>query len=242
MTTRTNRFVSMTRRVALAALIGSSLVLIGCSGGGKGDKDGKKKEDPMPEPPVVTPAPQLEYTVDGDGDLDGVVFGDNAQVQSRTDLQPGVGDFSAQGATGTPRSVAYFSFDLPELPAGAQIKSATLSLYNRATQGDPQGMMVLVRVDHVNYGTLFPQTLLGAQGLDFNIATISDIGTLGRKNIDVTEQVQADVDAGRERSQYRLRGAIASNLDNVADIALLTDGEDSFGTGEVPMLIIELEE
>lgn len=214
------------RTFALVAMTGASLLLAGCGGGGGGDDEEQ----------------QLQLTALSQPDLDGVVFGDNQDIQSRPDLQPGVGDFALTTGASPARAVSYYSFDVSDIPAGATIKSATLSLFARDTLGNPQGMMVLVRVDHVNYGANFPQTLLGATGLDFNFATINDIGTIGRKEIDATAQLQADIDAGRSTSQFRLRGAIATNADNITDMAFLTDGEDSFGTGEVPMLIIELEE
>jgi len=215
---------------ALAALA-LGLVLSACGGGGGGDGN---EDQPV----------QTEFTVISTPTLDGVVFGDNAAVQSRADLQPGVGDgqFIVDESAGAVRFVSYFSFDLSDLPPGATIRSATLSLFNRAIQDDPQSMAILVRIDHVDFGAVFPTAILGATALDSNFAVIADINTLGRKNFGVGLQVQTDLDAGRTRSQYRLRGAIASDFDNVADLALLTDGEDSFGTGELPTLIIELEQ
>ncbi len=126
------------------------------------------------------------------------------------------------------------------MPAGAQIVSAKLSMYQNRSAGDPQSMMVLVRVDHVNYGLNFPQTFLGGNTLDFNFAQINDLASIGRKEIDVTAQLQDDLDDGRTRSQYRLRGAVRSNNDGIADAMVLTDAEDSEGTGELPMLIVEI--
>ncbi len=227
------------RSLALLAFLCASLAFAACGGGG-GDGDGDVEgdnNDPGNEPPIT------QVIVTSTPELDGVVAGDNATVQSRSDLQPAVGDFQfISGVTqGAPRAVSYFSFDLTGVPAGRTVQSATLSLFNRAIQGDPKGMAVLIRIDHVNYGDVFPVATLGGVGLDFNFATINDIDVLGRKDIDVTTQVQSDLGSNRGRSQYRLRGAIASNLDNIADIALLTDGEDSQGSGELPMLIIELD-
>lgn len=238
--TTLNNILSNTRRLALGALLGSSLALVGCGGGGMHKE---QEEEIVEEGVVVTPLPETQFTVASTADLDGIVFGDNLSVQGRPDLQPGVGDFSYNGNvnSGAPRATSYYSFDLSALPEGARVKSAMLSLYSRDTLGDPQEMMVLVRVDHVNYGNVFPTTHGGAQGLDFNFATLADMNVLGRKDLDVKDQLQADLDAGRSTSQYRLRGAIASDLDNETDIALLTDGEDSFGTGELPLLIIEIE-
>ena len=105
----------------------------------------------------------------------------------------------------------------------------------------PQAAMALVRIDHVNFGVLFPQAPLGGTTLEFDFAQLADLNTVERKDVDVTAQVQADLDSGRSRSQFRLRGAVTSNNDDVADIMLLTDGEDSQGSGELPLLIVDVE-
>ena len=174
-------------------------------------------------------------------ELDGVVADYDTASESLPTVPPHVGDGALIAGSGAPRAVGYYSFDVSELPADAVIRSATMRLYTVDTEGDPQGMMVLVRIDHVNYGSVFPQTALGATGLDFNFATISDIGTIGAHEIDVTEQLQADIDAGRQTSQYRLRGAIPTDSDAVTDLAELSDAEDTANSGLLPVLVIEIE-
>ena len=232
-----NTIFTYARSLTLTAALGASLLLTACGGGGGGGEDDLVDENGQPLAPVT------EFTIVSTPELDGVIMGDNAQVEGRPDLKGGVGDFQFLQAVsaGAVRAHTVYSFDLSEIPAGATVVSARLSTFTESTLGDPEAMMALMRIDHVNYATNFPANFGAMQQLDINFATIADINTLGRKDIDVTQQVQADVDASRTRSQYRLRPAVESDFDPVTDMAFLTDGEDTAGTGELPMLIIEIE-
>ena len=233
--------IQNSRRLAFAALLGSSLALAGCGGGGGDGEHEDGGEDPIIEDPIVTPPVQTEYTVASTPELDGTARINGVSNEGRSDVEPWVGDGPFVVGSGSNVFASFYSFDLSSLPAGVRIRSATMSLYNRAILGNPQGMNVLVRVDHVRFGLLFPQSPLGGVTEAFDFAQITALNQLGRKDLDVTAQVQADLDAGRTRSQYRLRGAIGTNNDNVGDVMRLTDGEDSAGTGELPLLIIEIE-
>lgn len=234
-----------TRHFAFAALLGSSLALVGCGGGGAdGGHDDGNEEDPIIEDPiVVTPVPQItNVDLASTPELDGVVFGNNLDQTARPDLAPHIGDFAFTNQTGgAQRLQAYFSYDLSSIPEGATIRSATLSVYVfQVVDGDPQGMMALVDVDHVAYQDQFPQNFTPIV-LDGLIGQLTDINTLGRKEVDVTAQLQADLDAGRSRSQYRVKGRLDSDFDNENDAVEFTDGEDSRGTGQLPLLRIEYE-
>ena len=235
----TNTFA---RRLALIAFLCASLAFAACGGGGGGDDDnnGNGNDDPINEDPINEDPVVTTIQIVSTPELDGVVFGDNNGDTSRSDLQCAVGDGPFVTGAGSSVFVSYYSFDLTQIPAGATVQSATLSLFNRQIQGNPEAAMALVRVDHVNFGTLFPQVRLGATGLDFAFAQIDDLNVTGRKNLDATTQVLDDIADGRPRSQFRLRGAIASNNDNAADVMLLTDGEDSQGSGELPLLILQI--
>jgi len=184
----------------------------------------------------------VEFEIPSSANLDGVAFADNVSSDGRSDLQPAVGDSAfVAGGVGAARYVAYFSFDLSDIPEDAVVVSATMSLYVRATLGDPQDMMALARVDHVDYGTDFPEEPFDALALDLNFAQIADVATVGRREVDVTDQVQADLDDGATRSQFSVRGAVATDNDATTDLFFLTDGEDTFGTGELPLLFVEIE-
>lgn len=213
--------------IAILALLASLVFLAGCAAE---DEDGGVDGD-------VT-----DFDIPSTANLDGVAYADNVSNEGRTDLQPAVGDSAfVAGGVGATRFVAYYSFDLSAIPDGAVVVSATLSLYVRDTQGDPQDMMVLARVDHVDYGAVFPDAPFDATALDLDFAQIADLATVGRRDVDVTDQVQLDLDDGATRSQFGIRGAVATDNDAVTDIFMLTDAEDTFGTGELPMLYVEIE-
>lgn len=218
------------------ALMCALLASTGCGGGG-GDDDGGGGGGGGGGPP---PLP-LTLDIISTPELDGVVFANGVSNEGRTDLQPTVGDGPFVVGSGSSVFQAYYSFDLTALPAGTTITSASLSLFLRDTLGNPDGMTVHIKVDHVNFGAIFPVTPLGGTTLAFDFARIEDAATPGRRDIDVVAQVQADLDAGRPRSQFRLRGAINSNNDGAADVAFFTDGDDSLGSGELPILSLEFE-
>lgn len=63
-------------------------------------------------------------------------------------------------------------------------------------------------VDHIDTSTFeqLEPPLFDGFTLESNIGTISDDRRLGFKALDVTAQVQADSDAGRATSSFRIRG------------------------------------
>ena len=70
-------------------------------------------------------------------------------------------------------------------------------------------------------------------------ADIDDLVTTGPRQVDVTAQVQDDVDNSRPLSQYRLRGAIGTNNDGVADWVIFSDADNTTDPAQRPFLFIE---
>ncbi len=223
-----NTLRSMLRPLALTAAFSATLALAGCGGGGGGGEDGDEQQ-------IVI----QQVTITSTPELDGVVFGSATTVQGRTDLAPHVGDFAFNAGQGPQRLQAIYSFDLSDLPEGAVIRSATLNVSVTDIIGEPVDLLSAVRLDHINFGTTFPQNF-GPIVLDGNVAVIQNMGVLGLKQANVTEQVQDDMDSNRTRSQYRFRGVSETNGDNVADAVEMSDGEGSTG-GQNPVLILEIE-
>lgn len=239
---RQGLFRSLSRFLALLVLATAALSLAACGGGsgdGNNDADGVNDAGDDNNDDNVDQQQTL-FVITSTPELDGTTRGNGVSQEGRADVETAVGDGPFVVGEGSNRFQAYYSFDLSEIPANSTVTSATLSLFSRGTFGDPEAMMVQIIVDHVNFGTLFPQAPLGGTTLTFDIVRILDLNTQGRKDVDVTAQVQEDVDSIRTRSQYRLRGAITSNNDDVADVVLLTDGEDTGGAGELPLLIVEI--
>jgi hypothetical protein len=113
-----------------------------------------------------------------------------------------------------------------------------------------------VRVDHLDYGN----TLDIQSGEDFylpipnpivlsaNIGGLTAEGSVGYKEIDVTAQVQADIQGGRTRSQFGLRFLFDDTMadpdgDDAAfndEYVLFEDAGNHQGTGNRPQLVLRL--
>lgn len=225
--------------VALSGLIGCAFLSPGVPGGG-GD--------------TIT----ITAT---DGDLDGWTDhdGDSPGCDIGTEIQVGGTHVSCDDAV-----IAFESFDLPMLGNGVTIASAKLQLFLTDEFGDPFGEFLPggARVDHINYGPTFdgdvdfymPLNLTGsleggATVYEADIGPIATNATPGWKELDVTDQVQADLDAQRPRSQFGFRflwdKSIADpNGDDCTcggDYILFEDAGNTQGTGNRPRLVITLQ-
>ncbi|MDJ0974410.1 MAG: hypothetical protein QNJ98_08130 [Planctomycetota bacterium] len=215
------------KTLTLALTLALSLPLAACGGGG-GDED--------PENQIV------QETIESTGALDGLMTTNNQGVVNASPLAaPLVGDGPfQQGGPGSNVHVSLWSFDLSAIPSDAVITSATLRLRLSGGANDRQ-MPALIRMDHIRYGATFPQVPGQINTLDFDFAQITDLLTNGFRVIDVTAQVQDDVDEDRGRSQFRARGAIGTNNDDVADILVFTDADNEPDAARRPVLVIEYE-
>ncbi|MEZ6006693.1 MAG: DNRLRE domain-containing protein [Planctomycetota bacterium] len=217
---------SLLRSASFLAAGFACLSLTACGGGG-GNNDGLQ-----------------ELTIESTANLDGgTVFNNNGSVNTGSSAGAClVGDDAFVASGGTLMRHSLWSFDISGLPAGATIQSAILRLFQSATSNNPQGALAIARLDHVNYGNLFPSTATSFSILTANIDTISDLNTANvAKLLDVTTAVQADVNASRPRSQFQLRPGIGTNNDAFADFMVFTDGETADPSIR-PMLIITYEE
>lgn len=202
-------------------------LLAACGGGGGGDDE----EDAGG---VLTLAIESTAALDG-----GITFNGNASVNFGSSAStPLVGDGAFQAGGGTLIYNGLWSFDLSGLPAGALVQSATLQLYQASSSGDPIDAFALARLDHVNFGGVFPTTnSVNALTLDF--AQIADLNTNGAKQVDATTEVAADLLAGRTRSQFRMRMAIQTDNDGQSDWCVMMDQETPADPALRPQLIIE---
>lgn len=98
---------------------------------------------------------------------------------------------------------SFFSFDISSIQG--TVVSATLRLYESGRQGYPFPFTYLA-LDHVNFGTLAAGAAdFAGNDLTSNYATTTDYDTSEWKEFDVKTAVQADVNAVRTTSQFRVR-------------------------------------
>jgi len=219
------------RSPALVALVTALALLPACGGGGTS---------------TPGPDPTQSLTILGDASRDGYVeiTGGAFALAGSAGSQPSkIGDDGGF----SPSTRQFFSFDLPTLPAGATIQSATLRILQESVSGAPYTQISgstglpthgVVTVDHLVYDVL-DSSDFNLAPLTPNIGTLSTTTTIEVKTLVVTTQVLADRAAARTRSQFRVRWANADDDgDGVADNARYTDTEDLAATGNPPRLVI----
>ncbi len=172
-------------------------------------------DDDVPTIPERGVRTSFEITVFGIPALEGLVTdeigldeaGENAPETFRT-LEPKAGlEYGpTQGRLVVSRGI--FTFDLAKIEPGSTIESARIFLFQKLVEGRPYTFMEEIIVDHIDtsmFDELAPELFDGFT-LASNVGTISEDPILGYKVLDVTAQVQADSDAGRDTSSFRLRG------------------------------------
>jgi hypothetical protein len=101
----------------------------------------------------------------------------------------------------------FCGFELPAVLDGKRVRSATLRMFQAEVAGlaaYSSGLESVV-VDHVDYGATLRDSDYDIEALDAAIATLSTDATLGFRTVEVAGQVQADLNAGRRRTQFRFR-------------------------------------
>ena len=216
----------ISKRPWLSLSLVGALGLAACGGGGgddanEGEADGAQS-----------------LTIESTAEFDGGTRRDNSTDTASAAEVPVVGDGTGIGAAATVYN-GLWSFDLASVPPGAQVTTATLFLVQVGWVGDPQGSFALARVDHVNIGNTFPATASGVAALTLDFAQIADIATNGVKQVDVTAQVIADLDAGRTRSSYRMRMPFSTDNDGSNDWCIMSDAERATDASQLPRIVIE---
>ena len=202
--------------LALAAATFVATTLVACGGSSSGE--------PKELEAVENSVDALDgyVTVDGFRDtISGVRVGDLDHL------------FPGRAARG------FVSFNTPEVPAGAEVQRANLRVYQDVVINDPFSMQRVVQVDQVSYG-------LALDPADYDTPAINDLGTLsghnipGFRTVDVTSRVIAALSNGEPRIQFRFRlNMMETDMDGLQDIVPYEDGDNSGGTGNVPVLIVK---
>ena len=211
-------------RISYVLLCLSFCSLAACGGGGDGGGAG------------VGGAVQQEATLLSNPALDGSIWAPVGAVPASISH----GSRIRAGDSGLDRPVRGFvSFDLAALPAGAQIESAVLTLYQSRLWGAPYvGLGSEVRVDHVDLEGALDLADFDSPALQVAIGVISTDAVEEHKSLDVAAQVQADLDAGRSSSEYRVYFPIGTENNGVSDQVRFDDADDAEEVVTVPTLVV----
>ena len=177
------------------------------------------------------PSP-LTLVLPSEGTVDGTVRSDGTVNAGGIDCYLGDVDMEDPGPAMLPPvhvgERAFVSFDLASVPLGVTIVSATLTLGQFNTEGDPYGDgHGVVIADHVDYGPALDVGDYDAAPLSTDVGTLSPDAAQEEKSLDVTAEVIDDLGL-RARSQFRLR---FSNADSDADG---TADRTGFWSGDAP--------
>jgi hypothetical protein len=151
-----------------------------------------------------------------------------------------VGNGGQTGPSGEKVWRGFMSFDLSDIPSGASIEGARLRFYQVKVEGSPYQKMGSLILDHVDYGSKLSRATYDTPSL--GSATLAQQPSPGTwYNIvdqPIADWVEQDLSAGRDRFQVRLRWARETDGDDQEDYASMEPGNNYFGTGNVPVLVV----
>lgn len=217
------------RRVALLLArallwLGGLSVSAGCGGGGGG---GGQAQQIGPQTVHLTGVPQM----------DGVIWPLRVSVDPTERLIVG-----RAGVDFSDAAWAFCTFDVSGIPAGAQITSARLELFQRGGYG-AAGAALPVLVDHMRASGQSPDftELVGAafelespmQDAQGNTLILTHTAARNVRKLDVTRQVVRDRNEGRGLTRFRLRSETNPGAYGYVDFS---DTENPFS--ELPPLLV----
>jgi len=132
------------------------------------------------------------------------------------------------------------SFDLSSIPDGATIESVELRFYQAKVGGDPYAKLGNLILDHVDYGSSLDASAYNTPAMDSaGLPQLTSSGVWyiipGRT---LASWVERDLSAGRPDTQVRLRFSQETDGDGDEDYVGIESGDNFFGTGNVPELIV----
>ena len=134
----------------------------------------------------------------------------------------------------------FMSFDLSTIPSGASIEGAKLRFYQTKVEGDPYQKLGNLVLEHVDYGSKLSRAAYVLPSLDsVGLAQQQSPGTwYNVVDRPIADWIEQDLSTGRDRFQVRLRWAQETDGDNLEDYASMEPGNNYFGTGNVPVLVV----
>lgn len=138
----------------------------------------------------------------------------------------------------------FFSFSLPATPSGTTVTAATLRLFqlsatSNAPGDSPYFTLGNLVVDHVDFGDALNTFEYDTGALSSSVGVLANDPMLEYKTLAVGSEVQADVAAGRGRSQFRLRFSNEfANQNTVDDFVQYADGDSWPVANAPPQLLV----
>jgi pSer/pThr/pTyr-binding forkhead associated (FHA) protein len=176
-------------------------------------------------------------TSTSNADLDGYRSNDGSGSRNQDVLQ-GNGEFSS--GVGELIWRGLMSFDLSEVPAGATIDSVELRFYQVKVDGNPYSKLGGLVLEHVDYGNRLSADAFDTPALgSMTLSSQQNPGTWYTvSGPTLASWVQDSVNAGRDSFQVRLRWLQESDGDGEEDYVGVESGNNFFGSGNLPQVII----
>lgn len=132
------------------------------------------------------------------------------------------GSLGGDGSTSNRELRGFVSVTLSAIPDGVDVTEVVLQIAGSASAGNAFGDFGQLYIDHVNIVSGINLDSFSSGGLSSGFATIASLPMTGPAEIveiDVTEQVKADITAGRPISSFRFRFNGAPSADLQHDVA-----------------------
>ncbi|MDJ0973015.1 MAG: hypothetical protein QNJ98_00970 [Planctomycetota bacterium] len=129
---------------------------------------------------------------------------------------------------------AFYRFPHPAFPAEAEVVRAILLIGQEGIRGAPYTDLGDAVIDHVDLGPGLDATDFDAAALTADFGVLSTTPAIEEKALDITALVLADLAAGRDRTDLRIRMATGSDADQAEDFTIWNDAPNSGVTGSAP--------
>lgn len=171
-----------------------------------------------------------------DPNLDGY-RGNNGTGSNKQDVLVGNGEMVNQGELVWR---GFMSFDISDIPAGSNVKNVELRFFQAKVGGNPYGKLGNLIIDHVVYGSKLSDNAYHVPALESAVLPQQTAPASWYILSDPTLNawVQNDLAAGRATFQVRLRFMQETDGDGQEDYLGIESGNNFFGTGNVPQLIV----
>lgn len=189
---------------------------------------------------VIDPSGPGSVTLESEAALDGY-RGNDGSGSTRQDVL--VGNGHIVNPTGELVWRGFLSFDLSSIPAGASVQSSELRFFQAKVGGDPYGKLGNLVLEHLDYGTSLDASDFDLPAMDSAMLAQQPASGAWYVLADrtIAAWVQKDLDAGRTRFQVRLRFAQEKDGDGQEDFAGIESSDNFFGTGNIPLLVVNYE-